>query len=93
MTTIHLQKTIQITAEFVFQKNLLLKVTKRELKQLLILLHQVPIYHQVDRVLMGPILANLFMGYHEEEWLQQFNKGKVFICKRYVDEIFCMSRK
>ena len=26
---------------------------------------------------LGPILANLFIGYHEKKWLQQFDKGKV----------------
>ena len=39
---------------------------------------------------LGPVLANLFMGYHEKKWLQEFNKGKVLMYKRYVDDIFCM---
>ena len=39
---------------------------------------------------LGPVLANLFMGYHEKKWLQEFDKGKVLIYKRYVDDIFCM---
>ena len=42
--------------------------------------------------LLSPVLANLFMGYHEKKWLQEFDKGKVFIYKRYVDDIFCMFR-
>ena len=33
-------------------------------------------YDHVDGVAMGsqlgPVLANLFMGYHEENWLQSF---------------------
>ena len=41
---------------------------------------------------LGPVLANLFMGYHEKKWLQEFDKGKVFMYKRYVDDIFCMFR-
>ena len=32
------------------------------------------------------------MGYHEKKWLQEFDKGKVFMYKRYVDDIFCMFR-
>lgn len=39
------------------------------------------LYDQTDEVLMasplGPILANLFIGYHEKKWLPQFDKGKV----------------
>ena len=37
-----------------------------------------------------PVLANLFMGYHEKKWLQEFDKGKVLIYKRYVDDVFCI---
>ena len=40
--------------------------------------------------LFHPVLANLFMGYHEKKWLQEFDKGKVLMYKRYVDDIFCM---
>ena len=39
---------------------------------------------------LGLVLANLFMGYHEKKWLQEFDKGNVLIYKRYVDDIFCM---
>ena len=39
---------------------------------------------------LGPVLANLFMGYHEKKWLQEFEKGKVLMYKRYVDDIFRM---
>ena len=39
---------------------------------------------------LGPVLANLFMGYREKKWLQEFDKGKVLMYKRYVDDIFCM---
>ena len=36
------------------------------------------------------VLANLFMGNHEKKWLQEFDKGKILMYKRYVDNIFCM---
>ena len=39
---------------------------------------------------LGRVLASLFMGYHEKKWLQEFNKRKVLMYKRYVDEIFCI---
>ena len=54
---------------------------------------------------LGPLLANLFMGYHERNWLQQIDIGEawptkykciqqamceVLLYRRYVDDIFCM---
>ena len=39
---------------------------------------------------LGPVLANLFMGYREKKWLQEFDKVKVLIYKRCVDDIFDM---
>ena len=39
---------------------------------------------------LGPALVNLFMGYHEKKWSQEFEKGKVLMYKRYVDDIFRM---
>ena len=41
---------------------------------------------------LGPVLANLLMGYHEKIWLQEFVEGKVLMYKRYVDDISCMFR-
>ena len=26
-----------------------------------------------------PALANLFMGYHQKKWLQEFDKGKILM--------------
>ena len=40
---------------------------------------------------LGPVLTDLFMGYHENKWLQEFDKGKVLMYKHYVDYIFSMS--
>ena len=38
----------------------------------------------------APTLANMFMGYHEEKWLNS-NVGKnIKVYKRYVDDIFCL---
>ena len=39
---------------------------------------------------LGHLLANLFMDYHEKKCLKKFEKGKVLMYKRYVDDIFCM---
>ena len=52
------------------------------------------IYEQVDGVAMGsplaPVLANLFMGHHEQHWLIQKEALSVLFYKRYVDDIFCI---
>ena len=74
---------------------------KRELKQLLNFAtsgtHFIcngSFYDQVDGVSMGslldPVLTNLFMGYNEKKWVQEFNKGNAFMYKRCADDISCM---
>ena len=51
-------------------------------------------YDQIDGVAMGsplrPVLANLFMGFYEKQWLKEFNFCKVFLYRRYVDDIICL---
>ena len=101
-TSIPLQETIEIAVELIFENNPQLKVRKRELKQLFNFdtsgthfIFNGSFYGQIDGVSMGsplgPVLANLFMGYHEKKWLQEFDKGKILRYKRYVDDIFfCM---
>ena len=39
---------------------------------------------------LGPVLANVLTGYHEKNWLQEFDIGEVVLYRRYVDYIFCM---
>ena len=39
---------------------------------------------------LGPALANLFMGYHENKWLNSEESSTVLFYKRYVDDIFCL---
>ena len=52
------------------------------------------IYGQIDGVSMGsplaPILANLFMGYHENDWIEKAQVAKPTFYKRYVDDIFAV---
>ena len=51
-------------------------------------------YDQVHGVAMGlplaPILANIFMGYHEKGWIRSYYYGGLFYYKRYVDDIFAV---
>ena len=100
-TSIPLQETIEIAVELIFENNPQLKVTKRELKQLFNFatsgthfIFNGSFYDQIDGVSMGsplgPVLANLLMGYHEKKWLQEFEKGKILMYKHYIDDIFCM---
>ena len=37
-----------------------------------------------------PVLANLFMGYHEQKWLQSFEECELILYRRYVDHIICL---
>ena len=51
-------------------------------------------YDQIDGVAMGsplgPVLANLFMGFHEKKWLSDFTYSIVLLYRRYVDDIICL---
>ena len=38
----------------------------------------------------GPVLANLFMGYHENIWLSEFKTYEVVLYRRYVDVIISL---
>ena len=39
---------------------------------------------------LAPILANLFMGYHEKDWIEKALVAKPTFYKRYVDDIFAV---
>ena len=49
-------------------------------------------YDQVDGVAMSsplaPVLANLFMGHHENVWLENYKASKILFYRRYVDNTF-----
>ena len=36
---------------------------------------------------LAPVLANLFMGFHEQNWIEQATNVKPIFYKRYVDYI------
>ena len=98
-TNIPLNETIDLAVNLIFEKKENLKITKKELTELFIFataktyfLFNGIIYDQVDGIAMGsplaPTLANLFMGYHETNWLSQFEGTKPTFYRRYVDDIF-----
>ena len=39
---------------------------------------------------LAPILANLFMGFHEEQWLENYKDSQVLFYRGYVDDTFCL---
>ena len=39
---------------------------------------------------LGPVLASLFMGFYEKQWLKEFNFCEVLLYRRYVDDIICL---
>ena len=51
-------------------------------------------YDQIDGVAMGsslgPVLVNLFMGYHEQKRLQSFEESALILYRRYMDDIICL---
>ena len=51
-------------------------------------------YGQMDGVAMkspfAAVLANLFMGHHEQIWLNEYNWPSLLLCRRYVDDTFCL---
>ena len=39
---------------------------------------------------LAPVLANLIMSFHEQNWIEQTTNVKPLIYKRYVDDIFAV---
>lgn len=77
---IPLNETIDIAVDLIFKHNPKFSIKKSDLKKLFSFataethfLFNGKFYDQVDGVAMGsplaPILANLFLGFHEETWL------------------------
>ena len=49
---------------------------------------------QGDGVSMGsplaPVLANLFVGHNEKDWIENYKGSKILFYRRYVDDTFCV---
>ena len=94
-TNIPLQEIIDIAINLIFNHNPSLNSTKKEL--FLFATSQThfifngKFYNQIDGAAMGsllaPVLANIFMGFHESKWLNEYNIKKPKFYLRYVDEI------
>ena len=97
LTNIPFQETIDIAINLVFNHNLNLNITKNELKKLFIFatswthfIFNSKFYYQIDGVAMGsplaPVLANIFMGFYESKWLNEYNLNKPKFYLRYFDD-------
>ena len=40
--------------------------------------------------LLAPVLANLFLGHHQNIWLKDYLGPSVHFYRRYVDDTFCV---
>ena len=100
-TSIPLKETIDIASYLTFDKYPDLKIPRKELKKLFEFatsetnfLFDSKYYDQVDGVAMGsplgPMLANLFLGFFEKRWLDQFQFCDVLLYRRYVDDIISL---
>ena len=96
-TNIPLQETIYIGISLIFSHNPNLNITKKELKKVFLFatsqthfLFNNKFYNQIDAVamvyLLAPVLANIFMGFYESKWLNEYNLNKPKFYLRYVDE-------
>ena len=86
-TNIPLQETIDIAINLIFNHNPNLNITRKELKELFLFatskthfIFNSKFYNQIDGVAMGsplaPVLANIFMAFHESKWLNEYNLNK-----------------
>ena len=86
-TNIPHQETIDIAINIIFNPNPNLNLTRKELKKLFNFatsqthfIFNRKFYNQIDGVAIGsplaPVLANIFMGFHESEWLNEYNLNK-----------------
>ena len=86
-TNIPLQENIDIAINLIFNHNLNLNITKKELKKLFLFatpqthfIFNSKFYNQIDGVAMvsplAIVLANIFTGFYESKWLNEYNLNK-----------------
>ena len=87
-TNIPLQETIDIAINLIFNLN----ITRKELSTSQIhFIFNSKFYNQMDGVVMGSplalVLTNIFMGFHESKWLNEYNLNTPKFYLRYVEDI------
>ena len=100
-TNIPLKETLEIAVDTILKNKIGLKITKEQLLKLFTFAtsgthfsFNDKFYEQVDGVAMGsplaPRLANLFLGYHEGNWIENYAGVKPLYYKRYVDDVIAV---
>ena len=100
-TNIPLHETINLAVNTIIDSNKDIKISKKDLTKLFNyatsqthFLFKGKFYNQIDGVAMGsplaPVLANLFMGTKEDEWIDNYNNIKPIFYRRYVDDILAV---
>ncbi|XP_065652825.1 uncharacterized protein LOC136080142 [Hydra vulgaris] len=100
-TNIPLNETINIATELFFKDIRSKYFSKTHFKKLLQIstsgshfLFNGKFYDQLDGVAMGsplaPILANMFIGFHEQTWVNNCSSSIPIFYKRYVDDIIAI---
>ena len=100
-TNIPLNETIDIAINLIFDTYPNFSINRKDLTELFLIatsqthfLFNDCYYDQTDGVSMGsplaPVLANLFMSFHERRWLQNYDGPNVLFYRRYVDDTFCI---
>ena len=100
-TNIPVSVAFNIVINLIFENSPHIKLTKVEIQKLFgIATSEIhftfngSIFYQTDVVIMGsplvPALANLLMGFHEQNWIGQATNVKPIFCKRYMDNIFAV---
>ena len=100
-SNIPLQETIDIAINLIFNHNLNLNITKKELflfgTSQTHFIFNGKFYNQIDGVAMAsplaPVLANIFTGFYKSEWLNEYNINKPKFYLRYVDDILAAFNK
>ena len=103
-TNIPLQETIDIAINLIFNHNSKLNISKKELKKLFLFatsqshfLFNGKFYNQIDGVDMdcslAPVLTNIFIGFYESKWLNEYILKKPTFYWKYVDEILATFEK
>ena len=97
-TNIPLQETIDIAINLIFNPNPNRNITRKELKNFFLFatsqthfIVNSKFYNQTGGVAMGsplaPVLANVFMGFHESKWLNEYHLSKPKFDLRYFDDV------
>ena len=86
-TNIPLQENIDIAINLIFSHNPNLNITEKALRKLFLFatsqthfIVNIKFYNQIDGVAMGSplaaVLANIFMGFYESKWLNEYNLNR-----------------